>query len=41
MITKDILMRIDLEKVAKIKGNKTCFLDNIEKCQKFQLSLFN
>lgn len=41
MITKDILMRIDLKKLAKIKGDKICFLDNIEKCQKFQLSLFN
>lgn len=41
MITKDILMRIDLKKLAKIKGDKTCFWNNIEKCQKFQLSLFN
>lgn len=41
MITKDILMRIDLKKLAKIKGDKTCFWDNIEKRQAFQLSLFN
>lgn len=41
MITKDILMRIDFKKLAKIKGDKTCFWDNIEKRQAFQLSLFN
>lgn len=41
MITKDILMRIDLKKLAKIKGDKTCFWNNIEKHQEFQLSLFN
>lgn len=41
MITKDILMRIDLRKLAKIKGDKSHFWDNIEKHQEFQLSLFN
>lgn len=41
MITKDILMRIDLEKVAKLKGDKSYLFDNIEKNQELQLSLFD
>ena len=41
MITKDILMRIDLKKVAKIKGDKSCLFANIEMNQELQLSLFD
>ncbi len=40
MITKDILMRIDLKKVARIKGYDTCFFDEFEKKQDQQLNLF-
>lgn len=41
MITKDILMRIDLKKLAKLKGNKTCIFDNITQKNELQLNLFN
>ncbi len=41
MITKDILMRIDLKKVAQIKGYKSYLFDNIEKKKELQLSLFD
>ena len=40
MITKDILMRIDLKKVSCIKGYNTCFFDEFEKKQDQQLNLF-
>lgn len=41
MITKDILMRIDLRKVAKIKGDKFYLFDNIEMNKMLQLNLFD
>ncbi len=41
MITKDILMRIDLKKVAHRIDYKPCFFDNIGKKEKMQLSLFD
>lgn len=41
MITKDILMRIDLRKVACIKGYNTSFFDEFEKKQNCQLNLFS
>ena len=41
MITKDILMRIDLRKVAQIKGDKSYLFDNIETNQELQLNLFD
>lgn len=41
MITKDILMRIDLKKVAHIKQGGTWPFDTLEKGQKSQLSLFD
>lgn len=41
MITKDILMRIDLRKLAKIKGVESYFEDNIKRNQGMQLTLFD
>lgn len=41
MITKDILMRIDLKKVAEKKDYRPDFWDNIEKKRELQLSLFD
>lgn len=41
MITKDILMRIDLKKVAQIIEYKPDFLKNINKKEILQLSLFD
>ena len=40
MITKDILMRIDLIKVAQLRGETTTFYENTEVEQELQLSLF-
>lgn len=40
MITKEVLMRIDLKKVARIEGMDDEFFDNISRSQNLQLSLF-
>ncbi|MGN0034043.1 MAG: SAM-dependent methyltransferase [Candidatus Limimorpha sp.] len=41
MITKDVLMRIDLKKAAEMIGNKHCFFCNTEKRQGAQLDIFD
>ena len=40
MITKDILMRIDLKKVAEKKDDKPYFWNNLKNEQELQLNLF-
>ena len=40
MITKEILMRIDLKKLAELKGEKSCIFDKIKQVNELQLSLF-
>lgn len=40
MITKDVLMRIDLKKIAQLKGESTNFFEKTEIKQDLQLSLF-
>ena len=40
MITKEVLMRIDLRKVAKTNNERTDMLDNINNRKELQLSLF-
>ena len=41
MITKEILMRIDLNKVAQMRGDRHLFEEGAKKQEKLQLSLFD
>ena len=41
MITKDILMRIDLRKVAQLRGEQTSLFSEIDKRKETQLDLFS